>query len=113
MELKHKSSPIITIDYSENIIQISGRLIIINSDDFFIKLEKVLYVLEDYDLHIDIEYFNTFSFKMLYCMFYNIRIKNIHWFFGIDDEDTVMKGEFVKEILKSEKPEIGFVFIKK
>lgn len=113
MVTKHKFSPLIIIDYSETSIKIEGRLIIMNDGDFFEKLERILNLMNDFELQIDVEYFNTYSFKMLFPLLFNDRIRCIKWFFDIDDEDTVTKGDIVRSQLSKSAPSIGFSYIKK
>lgn len=113
MKIRHKFAPLIIVDYEYNTVKVSGRMIIMNDDDFFKKLKNILDVLDDFELIIDIEYFNTFSFKMVYTMFFNEKIKCIRWVFEIDDEDTVTKGNIVKKELSTQMPSIEFTFSKK
>lgn len=112
--VRNKFSPLIIIDYGNNSVTVEGRLIIMNDDDFFGRLDKSFNILNDFNLIIDIEYFNTYSFKLVFLSFFNENIRSIQWLFEVDDEDTLAKGQIVKKYLESEDgTDVNFTFKKK
>ncbi len=104
-------TPKVDFDFTTGFFELSGRSIPENSLLFY---EPIIERIKDLDvedlneinLKVNLEYFNTSSSKSLVAIFraiealsdrYNV---TIHWYYDIEDEDMMESGEDFKNLLK-------------
>ncbi|MCK9254862.1 MAG: DUF1987 domain-containing protein [Bacteroidales bacterium] len=108
-------TPLVEKDLKLNLIKISGVIIPENPIPFFEDLysftEELVQKTSKFNLHVDLEYFNTSSARYFYDYLKKlIEICDLHltWFYDSDDEDILESGQELEELCK-----IKFSFVEK
>lgn len=111
---KTNTTPEIIVNYNKKNISIRGKSIPEDAYEFYnILLEQIKDDIE-YTLDIYCEFLNSASLKIItFVITTKFKLKEVNWYYDIDDVDIEEKGSIIKEISTKENPDVIFNLIEK